>query len=116
MQCLQPAVVQSTLEHTINISLDWLNVNFMVANPTKFQAMFLGKHDPQIKINVKGRAIGLLTSVKLLGIQIVEVGAVDTGEMVVDRQPDEVHVEYDHVAYPGEVAAVVSGDYNYKFR
>ena len=52
----EPAVVQSTLEHAINISLDWFNANFMVANPTKFQAMFLGKHDPQIKINVQGRA------------------------------------------------------------
>ena len=46
--------MQSTLEHAINISLNWFNVNFMVANPTKFQAMFLGKHDPQIKINVQG--------------------------------------------------------------
>ena len=67
----EPAVVQCTLEHANKFSLDWFNVNFMVANPTKFQAMFLGKHDPQIKINVQRRAIGLLTSVKLLSILIV---------------------------------------------
>ena len=66
----EPAVVQSTLEHAINISLDWFNANVMVANPTKFQAMFLRQHDPQIKINVQCRAIGLLTSVKLMGIRI----------------------------------------------
>ena len=67
----------------------------------------------------------------LLGIQIVEVGAVDTGEMVVDRQPDEVHtkvgdwvvVEYDHVAYPGgglwrlqlQVSVMVPAGKNWKW-
>ena len=43
----------------------------------------------------------------------VEVGAVDTDE-VHTKVGDWIVVEYDHVAYPGEVVAVVSGDYNYK--
>ena len=65
-----PIVIQHTLEHAINVSLKWFDDNFMVANPTKFQAMFLGRHDIQLKINVHSSEIAVQSSVKLLGIQI----------------------------------------------
>ena len=65
-----PIVIQHTLEHAINVSLKWFDDNFMVANPTKFQAMFLGRHDIQLKINVHSREIAVQSFVKLLGIQV----------------------------------------------
>ena len=63
-------LVQNTLEHALNVSLEWFKGNFMVANPTKFQAMILGQPDIQMQINVQGRDICMQTSVKLLGISI----------------------------------------------
>ena len=63
-------VIQHTLEHAINVSLKWFDDNFMVANPTKLQAMFLGRHDIQLKINVHSSEIAVQSSVKLRGIQI----------------------------------------------
>ena len=65
-----PIVIQHTLEHAINVSLKWFDDNFMVANPNKFQAMFLGRHDLQLEINVHSSEIAVQSSVKLLGIQI----------------------------------------------
>ena len=65
-----PIVIQHTLEYAINVSLKLFDDNFMVANPTKFQAMFLGRHDIQLKINVHSREIAVQSFVKLLGIQV----------------------------------------------
>ena len=65
-----PCEIQRTLEHALNVSLKWFDDNFMIANPTKFQAMLLGPDDIEIKINVHGKTIEMQHSVKLLGIQI----------------------------------------------
>ena len=65
-----PIVIQHTLQHAINVSLKWFDDNFTVANATKFQAMFLGRHYIQLKINVHSSEIAVQSSVKLLGIQI----------------------------------------------
>ena len=38
--------VLASLELDVGITLDWFETNFMVANPFKFQIMFLGLHQP----------------------------------------------------------------------
>ena len=60
-------LVQNTLEYALNVSLEWFKDTFMVANPTKFQAMILRQPDIQMQINVQGSDICMQTSVKLLG-------------------------------------------------
>ena len=59
------------LEHDIPRVLNWLKYNSMVANPAKFQVMFLGiKHKPRLCININGNYLPASDKVKLLGVRI----------------------------------------------
>ena len=65
--------ISSILEHLHNdleIALDWISNNGMVANPDKFQAIFLGTKSKSITLNVRTTNIVNSESVKLLGITI----------------------------------------------
>ena len=64
-------VVISRLKNDIKRVIDWYNANSMVANPDKFQLMFLGKKvkDP-INLSVNNISIKSVDSVKLLGVEI----------------------------------------------
>ena len=51
--------------------LKWFDSNFMVANPTKFQVMFLGlKKNQNLVLEINGEAITASKEVKLLGVTI----------------------------------------------
>ena len=51
--------------------LKWFDSNFMVANPTKFQVMFLGlKKNQHLVLEINGEAITTSKEVKLLGFTI----------------------------------------------
>jgi ribonuclease P/MRP protein subunit RPP40 len=67
-------VVLSKLHIDANIAIQWFTDNYMQANPSKFQVIFLKpkkKLDPfPMSIDVSGKSIKRETSVKLLGIQI----------------------------------------------
>ena len=62
------------LERECNIAVDWLNFNHMLANPSKFHAIFLCKDKKQCTINtpinVKDKIIHSESSVKLIGVTI----------------------------------------------
>ena len=59
------------LEHDIPRVLNWLKYNSMVANPAKFQVMFLGiKQKPRLCININGNYLPASDKVKLLGVTI----------------------------------------------
>ena len=59
------------LKNDIKNVIDWYNANSMVANPDKFQLMFLGKKvDKQICLTVNNLSINLVETVKLLGVVI----------------------------------------------
>ena len=51
--------------------LKWFDSNFMLANPTKFQVMFLGlKKNQNLVLEINGEAIAASKEVKLLGVTI----------------------------------------------
>ena len=51
--------------------LDWFKHNRMVANPKKFQVMFLGlKQHQEILLEIGNKTVNVIRSVKLLGIVI----------------------------------------------
>ena len=55
----------------MKIAIDWYQDNEMVANPEKFQLMFLGlKDDLKLCIDINGNVVEMTDSVKLLGITI----------------------------------------------
>ena len=56
------------LEIDLYNTLKWFDSNFMVANPTKFQVMFLGLKKNQNLVS--GEAITTSKEVKLLGVTI----------------------------------------------
>ena len=52
-------------------AIDWFNLNSLIANPEKFQMMFLGKNTENvISINVSGTLVNSTNTVKLLGVTI----------------------------------------------
>ena len=67
-------IVISRLKNDIKRVVDWYNANSMVANPDKFQLMFLGKEKEKekspIHLNVNNISISSVDSVKLLGVNI----------------------------------------------
>ena len=67
-----PSVSEVTrgLKHDLNILICWFESNFLVANPAKFQMMFLGKHidNKNISIDCSNINIRASDSVTLLGI------------------------------------------------
>ena len=59
------------LEIDLYDTLKWFDSNFMVANPTKFQRMFLGlKKNQNLVLEIKGKAITTSKEVKLFGVTI----------------------------------------------
>jgi len=62
--------VLSRLHSDLESVLDWVSNNGMVANPDKFQAIFLGAKNDGIIVSVHSTKILSTNSVKLLGITI----------------------------------------------
>ena len=59
------------LENDPGLLLDWFSKNGMIANPEKFQIMFLGLKDERcLRLNIEGKKLPTTDTVKLLGIQI----------------------------------------------
>ena len=69
--CTHISEITTNLEKDLSTLLKWFYVNGMVANPDKFQLMFLGlngKHE--LRLNIEGEKISSIDHVKLLGIEI----------------------------------------------
>ena len=62
--------ILSRLNADINIVIQWFKCNSMVANPEKFQLMFLGTEDSNISLNIDGNIVKNSSIVKLLGVTI----------------------------------------------
>ena len=62
--------VISDLEVDMENSLRWFKTNQLVANPTKFQLMFLGMDERKLALYIDNKQILPSYSVKLLGIRI----------------------------------------------
>ena len=63
--------VINNLENDLSLILQWFTENGMVANPEKFQLMFLGlKNDQQMCLRIDDQIINQCQQVKLLGITI----------------------------------------------
>ena len=63
--------VAMRLEDDIPKALDWFKHNRMVANPKKFQVMFLGlKQHQEFLLEIGNKIVNVTRSVKLLGIVI----------------------------------------------
>ena len=62
------------LESESDVSIDWLNSNNMIANPTKFHAIFLSKDKnvvtSEVPVKIKDKTIYSESTVKLIGITI----------------------------------------------
>ena len=65
-----PNTIKDTLECASLIALRWFNDNFMKANPSKFQALFLNKAGNMLDFTVNGNVVRSEASVKLLGVVI----------------------------------------------
>ena len=64
-------VILDHLNTDVKSTLEWFRVNSMVANPEKFQLIFLGvKDDDQLSMSIDGKVIESSKDVKLLGITI----------------------------------------------
>ena len=64
--------LQRKLEVSANVAIHWFKINYMQANPEKFQAMVL-KHDPakhKITLDGGGTAIPTNKCIKLLGVHV----------------------------------------------
>ena len=66
------SIVKNQLEDATKCALQWFSDNEMQANPSKFQALLLGKDSEKsnISFNIEGATITPSTSVNLLGIEI----------------------------------------------
>ena len=63
--------ITTNLENDLNTLLNWFYANGMVANPDKFQLMFLGLHEKhKLRLNIEGVKISATKNVKILGIEI----------------------------------------------
>ena len=64
-------IVTEKLRYDTSIVLHWFSLNSMVANPEKFQIMFLGiKDNTNLTFEINGFNISATNTVKLLGITI----------------------------------------------
>ena len=71
MSHVAPSLSLINLENELSILLEWFKCNGMVANPKKFQLMFLGlKRKQGLHLNIQGSKIVAKGHVKLLGIEI----------------------------------------------
>ena len=63
--------ITTNLENDLNRLLNWFYANSMVANPDKFQLMFLGLHEKHtLRLNIEGAKISATKNAKILGIEI----------------------------------------------
>ena len=62
--------VTSVLQCEIENVLNWFELNSMVANPAKFQIMFLGTKESISNFNIQNISVPVSDHVKLLGIKI----------------------------------------------
>ena len=62
--------VIETLTDETTAAICWFDKNLMQANPSKFQAIFLGCKQDQICLQVEGKQIAAVDSVKLLGVNL----------------------------------------------
>ena len=63
--------VASNIESDMKAAIRWYKNNEMVANPEKFQLMFIGlKDDIKLCIDINGIVVQMTDSVKLLGVTI----------------------------------------------
>lgn len=62
--------VKHRLKSDLDLVLNWFTNNGMVANPEKFQAIFLGTKDSNINIEIGTNVITSSKEVKLLGVTI----------------------------------------------
>ena len=58
------------LNTDISNVIQWFNCNSMVANPAKFQVIFLGINNENLRLNIDGNIINSTNTVKLLGVTI----------------------------------------------
>ena len=61
-------MVFSRLQKDVDEVINWFKINSMVANPEKFQIMFLGAKAENLTMNICGNSIKAANKVKLLGI------------------------------------------------
>ena len=63
--------ITTNLENDISTLLHWFYANGMVANPDKFQSIFLGLNEKhKLRLNIEGVKTSSTENVKLLGIEI----------------------------------------------
>ena len=63
--------IVTNLESDLSRLLEWFTNNGMVANPKKFQLMFLGlKEQRRLRLNINENKLSATDNVKLLGIEI----------------------------------------------
>ena len=63
--------IMTNLENDLSTLLNWFYANGMVANPDKFQLMFLGLNERyKLRLNIEGVKISSTEHFKLLGIEI----------------------------------------------
>ena len=63
--------VALSLENDISNAIYWFKWNQMVANPCKFQVMFLGLNkEIEMQLNINNKQIKVVNTVKLLGITV----------------------------------------------
>ena len=63
-----PSMIKSTLEKASKQAIRWFNVNFMKANPSKFQAICISRKNISIDFEIDSHVIKTEKTVKLLGI------------------------------------------------
>ena len=62
--------VITSLEIDVKNCLDWFQYNQLVANPDKFQLMFLGINNEKLNLTINNNVIKSSNCIKLLGIYI----------------------------------------------
>ena len=65
-----PRIIKEKLEQASTQAVKWFHVNFMKANPSKFQASCTSRDNINIDFDIGGQLIKSETNVKLLGINI----------------------------------------------
>ena len=60
----------SDLERDTSNVLEWLKLNQLAANPSKFQPIFLGNMKRKLCLEINGEIINATDNVKLLGVTI----------------------------------------------
>ena len=63
--------VLKRLELDVNVAINWFHENSLVANPSKFQILFLGiNNSNDLSIQIDGKTMHSTETVKLLGVTL----------------------------------------------